>query len=178
MLTVNGEAANSSNAPTSSRQAWFHQYVERCETGVVSPPSEGIRYVCPCCRYLTLSERGGYDICSLCGWEDDGQDDPHADEKWGGPNGRYSLSEARSNFAKNLTKYDTMKPSTRIGGHDNQREFEAKRAMIAAFDAMPLAADDRLNELWDAVRRADEILQSELSRKIREYERQHQASSS
>lgn len=27
--------------------------------------------VCPCCGYLTLVERGGYDICPVCFWEDD-----------------------------------------------------------------------------------------------------------
>lgn len=26
---------------------------------------------CPCCGFISLSERGGYDICGLCGWEDD-----------------------------------------------------------------------------------------------------------
>jgi hypothetical protein len=35
---------------------------------------------CPCCGYLTLMERAGYEICDVCWWEDDGQDDPHADE--------------------------------------------------------------------------------------------------
>ncbi|WP_261769601.1 CPCC family cysteine-rich protein [Paenibacillus polysaccharolyticus] len=42
----------------------------------------------------------GWEICCLCNWEDDGQDDPHADEVWGGPNQDYSLAEARENFKK------------------------------------------------------------------------------
>jgi cysteine-rich CPCC protein len=31
------------------------------------------QYPCPCCGFLTLDEKapGTYDICSLCGWEDD-----------------------------------------------------------------------------------------------------------
>ena len=33
---------------------------------------------CPCCGYLTLDERGGYEICPVCYWEDDGQDDHDA----------------------------------------------------------------------------------------------------
>ena len=78
---------------------WFERYVARCEAGVVAPPRSGARYPCPCCGYPMLSERGGYEICRLCNWEDDGQDDPHADEVWGGPNGEYSLSQARTNFA-------------------------------------------------------------------------------
>lgn len=64
-----------------------------------------MRYACPCCGFLTLTERGGYEICGICDWEDDGQDDPRADEVWGGPNGDYSLAEARSNFKACLTMY-------------------------------------------------------------------------
>lgn len=53
---------------------------------------------CPCCRFYTLEERGIFDICRICWWEDDGQDDHNADEVTGGPNGAYSLSVARENF--------------------------------------------------------------------------------
>ncbi|MFF1770133.1 CPCC family cysteine-rich protein [Streptomyces sp. NPDC058249] len=31
-------------------------------------------YGCPCCGFLTLDERGSYEICPVCFWEDDGQD--------------------------------------------------------------------------------------------------------
>jgi hypothetical protein len=47
-----------------------------------------------------LAERGGYEICPVCWWEDDGQDVHNADEVWGGPNGRLSLTGARRNFEK------------------------------------------------------------------------------
>jgi hypothetical protein len=59
---------------------------------------EGGPYPCPCCRYVTLSERGGYEICPVCFWEDDGQDDHDADVVRGGPNYSLSLTQARSNF--------------------------------------------------------------------------------
>jgi len=58
------------------------------------------KYSCPCCRYRTLTERGGYEICQVCFWEDDGQDDHDADVVRGGPNYELSLADARSNFAK------------------------------------------------------------------------------
>ena len=29
------------------------------------------KYKCPCCGYFTLDERGEYDICPVCFWEDD-----------------------------------------------------------------------------------------------------------
>lgn len=62
-------------------------------------------YNCPCCNYPTLPERGAYYICPLCHWEDDGQDYTDEDETWCGPNGDYTLKEAKENFLNNLTMY-------------------------------------------------------------------------
>ena len=59
---------------------------------------EGGPYRCPCCGFKTLAERGGFEICSVCFWEDDGQDDADADRVRGGPNGGLSLTTARGNF--------------------------------------------------------------------------------
>lgn len=53
---------------------------------------------CPCCGYRTISERGAYEICPVCFWEDDGQDDDDADQVLGGSNGSISLTEGRANF--------------------------------------------------------------------------------
>ena len=55
-------------------------------------------YRCPCCGCRTLGERGGFEICPVCFWEDDGQDDADADTVRGGPNGSLSLTQARQNF--------------------------------------------------------------------------------
>jgi hypothetical protein len=56
-------------------------------------------YVCPCCGYATLEKAIDSEICDICYWEDDGQDDPEANEVWGGPN-HVSLIEGRINFLK------------------------------------------------------------------------------
>jgi hypothetical protein len=65
----------------------------------VSKPEEREKtYRCPCCRYKTLHGRGGYEICEVCFWEDDGQDDHDADDVRGGPNGVLSLRQARLSF--------------------------------------------------------------------------------
>ncbi|WP_407673532.1 CPCC family cysteine-rich protein [Novosphingobium clariflavum] len=66
---------------------------------VIEPCTEGRAFRCPCCRFATLSERGGYEICPVCFWEDDGQDDHDAELVRGGPNGSLSLLQARVNFA-------------------------------------------------------------------------------
>lgn len=85
------------NAPTpeeyTRRMKWFDEYCDRLDA---QPPSLPLR--CPCCGCKTLSERGGFEICEVCYWEDDGQDDHDADVVRGGPNGALSLSEARANY--------------------------------------------------------------------------------
>lgn len=152
------------------RREWFASYVERIEQGVIKPPEPGARYPCPCCGYPTLYERGGYEICPLCEWEDDGQDDPHADEVWGGPNKRYSLSQARENFERYLVMY-IPEDDTRIGGRDTSAELEAKRAIIAAFDSMENeTAQSRIDSLWLTIEENQQVLGCELASRIRRYE--------
>ena len=53
---------------------------------------------CPCCRHLTLVVRSGFEICPVCYWEDDGQDDHDAGIVRGGPNGDLSLTAGRANY--------------------------------------------------------------------------------
>ena len=58
-------------------------------------------YPCHCCGFLTLSDpqSGSYEICPVCFWEDDGQDEIELHVARGGSNGCLSLAEARTNFA-------------------------------------------------------------------------------
>jgi hypothetical protein len=49
---------------------------------------------CPCCGYESLSERGIYEVCRVCFWEDDGMKDL---DTVSGPN-HMTLREARRNF--------------------------------------------------------------------------------
>jgi hypothetical protein len=100
--------------------------------------NDGVRATCPCCGYPTINGRAAYDICSLCGWEDDGQDDaerapsgcPPPAAVAGGPNLDYSLTEARENFAQYVTMY---RPTDR----DFEREraqTDVKRRVTDAYD--------------------------------------------
>lgn len=85
---------------------WFDFYTKEID----SSPNTGYKkfgnyFLCPCCHFPTLTERQSFEICMLCNWEDDGQDDHNADKILGGPNKDYSLSEARQNFIKYFTQY-------------------------------------------------------------------------
>ena len=61
---------------------------------------------CPCCKFPTLNDNGGFEICVICWWEDDGQTDQDADEVRGVPNSHYSLTQAQKNFANHGHMYD------------------------------------------------------------------------
>ena len=77
---------------------WFKKYCDKLDQSSVVRPEGTEKYACPCCGHRTLSERGGFEICQVCYWEDDGQDDHDAEEVRGGPNGALSLTVARTNF--------------------------------------------------------------------------------
>lgn len=56
-------------------------------------------HACPCCAQVTLHERGAFEICPVCFWEDDGQDDVDAHMERGGPN-QGTLWQARANYLR------------------------------------------------------------------------------
>jgi hypothetical protein len=57
-----------------------------------------VRFHCACCGYPTLSEQppGTFDICTICGWEDDNVQ-LHDPAYRGGAN-QLSLNESRERF--------------------------------------------------------------------------------
>jgi len=129
-------------------------------------PQKEKRFACPCCGYPTLCERGAYEICKLCFWEDDGQDD--ADEVLPGPNHGYSLAESRRNFERYLVMYPPEE-DPRFEGGDNEKTKQIKRALIAVFDKMqnePPA--EELNALWQEVDKHEKALRDELNRRVEE----------
>jgi hypothetical protein len=68
---------------------------------------------CPCCGFKTLYGRGQDEICPVCFWHDDGQDEIEVDEVWGGPNKNLSLREARTNFSEIGAKERRVLPFVR-----------------------------------------------------------------
>ena len=91
---------------------------------------------CPCCYFDTLQKRVAFETCYLCRWEDDGQNDFDAEKIRGGPNGDYSLLEARENFTQYLTMF-------RLGDSGNTQteiEINAKRKIMSAFNELKYKA--------------------------------------
>lgn len=70
-------------------------------------------YRCPCCRFFTLNERGDFEICPVCFWEDDGQDDHDSNLVRGGPNYSLSLLQGRRNFAESGASREQDRPHVR-----------------------------------------------------------------
>lgn len=58
------------------------------------------RFRCPCCGYRTLSVPESLQLCPVCWWEDDGQEDRDAAEVRHTVNGSLSLSDARTYFSQ------------------------------------------------------------------------------
>ena len=68
--------------------------------------------ICPCCGHLTLDERGNYDICPVCFWEDDGNNELNDPS---GPNNCLTLAEAKDNYkefgaCESMFKKDVREP--------------------------------------------------------------------
>lgn len=83
---------------------------------------------CPCCGFKTIGERGNYEICTVCWWEDNGQDNKHSDEIMAGPNYGISLIQGRYNFIMqglyDPNRQDLMKLKAENGKYARGREFQ------------------------------------------------------
>ncbi|EPH6925283.1 TPA: CPCC family cysteine-rich protein [Proteus mirabilis] len=55
-------------------------------------------YPCPCCGNKTISELGDYEICPVCGWEDDPVQSEDPDFS-GGANSN-NLNDAKKKYFK------------------------------------------------------------------------------
>lgn len=115
---------------------WFDWYIKQLGKEKSWAMYRG-RYLCPCCFMPTLLERGQFDICRICWWEDDGQDSDDADVVRRGPNQAYSLTDARNNFARYKTMYD---PNAR-----NFHQASASRPdqLLMAFQKAMRSGDDK-----------------------------------
>lgn len=111
-------------------------------------------FQCPCCGYLTLDEQGRHDICWLCNWQDDGQNDLDADRVKGGPNADYSLTEARHNFKHNYTMYR----ETNSDSIQNQKKLRIKKDAIHEFEKLQTSNNKLDSQIWENINRLEQEL--------------------
>lgn len=122
--------------PFQDRRAWFDEHVPRA--------------TCPCCGYPTIEGRGAFEICVLCYWEDDGQDDDDATEP-SSPNQGMPLDRARRNFASFMCLYDSEEAKNRR--EDTPALKAAKEALISAYDGMRSVKDQNgADAQWKLIR--------------------------
>ncbi len=120
-------------------------------------------FTCPSCGYPTLSERGAYEICGVCNWEDDNQDDDEADKVWGGPNGELSLTENRLIIGR-IIDSEKMFTSIKINPIKTIeiiKEFEDKLQKIQK----RMTGNENLQHpIWEEWKKVEKDLQVELSK--------------
>ena len=66
------------------------------EENVFILPLKRFMFRCPVCGQRTLTDRGAFEICDECGWEDEGIDGD--DEQSFGPNDDYTIKEYREEY--------------------------------------------------------------------------------
>jgi len=94
------------------RREYFNRHLPKLEGSDRRNDIKGLGNTCPSCGYPTLDERNAWEICSICFWEDDGQDDKDADKVFGGPNSDYSLTQHRNEWDRNLDEIKKSKSET------------------------------------------------------------------
>lgn len=84
------------------RRDFFNRHLPKLKGADSRNDIKNLGNTCPCCGYPTLNERNAWNICAICFWEDDGQDDLDADQVYGGPNSNYSLTAHRLEWETNI----------------------------------------------------------------------------
>lgn len=109
------------------------------------------KYACPCCGALSLDEKDDWDICSLCGWEDDTLQSKKPDLS-GGAN-IMSLNEAKRNFKENVLYQKLVNQDHYCPLFDNKIAIGLCYEIVAVtekeliYDAVPEIANFEKNEI-------------------------------
>lgn len=98
-----------------------------------------IKFTCPCCGYPTLTERKGFEMCIICGWEDEGQDDKNLNEIRS-PNG-ISLLEGRKNFEKT---FDSNIAANVDSKKTKENYLSIKKELISSFEELYKNSKDKI----------------------------------
>lgn len=116
---------------------------------------------CQCCGYPTLDGLRSYETCFLCDWENAigphgyEQDSFNADEVLGGPNGNYSLAEARRNFEACFTMFRPDDPSPYAKIYLKRAVSDIRRQLKLSFDRLTMVNDrPGIETVWNEIEKA------------------------
>ena len=123
-------------------------------------------YACPGCGYPTLSERGGYEICTVCNWEGDGQDEKQANQVWGGPNQGFTLTETRLKIGKNFKVVaDSLNGKINDNPMEVMKAFEKHSIRMSSFDEDKMMDALRGDPIWKEWENASKEIMTDLIKK-------------
>ncbi|GIV58487.1 MAG: hypothetical protein KatS3mg042_1400 [Rhodothermaceae bacterium] len=120
------------------RRMEFDALLRRIRYQPIPLPEPFERYPCDACGYPTV-EGWNFDYCTICHWEQDPIQNLYKgnpDEPNGGPNGPYSLTDARLNFERYgcMFSQDDHEVFERA-----QREAADRQRLLAAYEALRTA---------------------------------------
>jgi hypothetical protein len=143
-------------------------FEKRCKGIHVNSKATVNRVTCPCCGYPTLKRKARHDICELCNWEDDGEDDlgEGGSTVPGGANGSYTLALARKNFIRYRTMYSPNNNTT-VTGPDSEEREALKSELTEKFDQLLMANGELTKILWQQILAIELALFKELKQSLR-----------
>ena len=122
-------------------------------------------FTCPGCGYPTLTERGSYEICDVCNWEDDNQDDDEPDKVWGGPNANLSLTENRINIGKILiTNSESLKSAINLDPSYVLRTLKLYQRKKEEIESKMTGNETLEHPIWTEWKQVEKDLQMALCR--------------
>jgi hypothetical protein len=139
-----------------TRRLTFKNYLEQHEL-------QNEKSTCPSCGFPTLSEKASYEICPVCDWEDDGQDDSNADEVLGGPNSDLSLTDSRLKIGKELKLLaDSLKGEIVIEPEYFFKILSEHEKRMRIIEGKIKDDTDINDPLWDSWRQTRELMKADL----------------
>ena len=127
-------------------------------------------HACACCGFPTLTESppGSFEICPVCGWEDD--DAQFRDRQYAGGANPVSLAQAQANFLKHGAITEALRAQVRMPT-DLERKWaivapELRHLILKLDEFRSLTID--LDELQQILRKTAESLTSRDDRGLRQ----------
>lgn len=128
--------------PLALRRNWFDLH----------PDVSLKKYTCPCCGFPTHEKPMAQEVCFLCGWTYDQQDDFDAAVILNQANGNYSLLQARKNFENHHCMFSPDDPITLVRYHLSPEILPYKSLITKTFyEILECNKPDFVKKYWDVI---------------------------